>query len=132
MLTGKHKIGDDGLAIEFGDDDSTLVALSRCAFDGRSLLCVDTAELRSLHALLSEHFDNGWMPCGPDRPFPDSGVEVEVTYLFGETIRGNEIYLPGRAMRSVYGTWVNFQLQEMPEIIAWAYPRKPYEPKGQA
>ena len=130
MLTGKHKIGDDGLTIEFEDHQVDQLILIRDECGNTSIL--DTAELRSLHTLLSEHFGDGWTPCGPDGPFPDSGVEVEVTYLFGETIGGNEIYLPGRAMRSVYGTWVNFQLQEMPEIIAWAYPRKPYEPKGQA
>lgn len=97
-------------------------------------LTSDNATNRLDDAIKAAEADDsdGWTLCGPDGPFPDSGVEVEVTYLFGETIGGNEIYLPGRAMRSVYGTWVNFQSQEMPEIIAWAYPRKPYEPKGQA
>ena len=128
MLTGKHKIGDDGAFVDFGIDPDYVVI-----DDGEGDKAVLTkGEAATLHTLLSEHFGDGWTPCGPDGPFPDSGVEVEVTYLFGETIGGNEIYLPGRAMRSVYGTWVNFQLQEMPEIIAWAYPRKPYEPKGQA
>ena len=125
MLTGKHKIGEESYAKFHGGGDITIT-------DGDFGVVIDHSKGVALHALLSEHFGDSWTPCGPDGPFPDVGVEVEVTYLFGETIGGNEIYLPGRAMRSVYGTWVNFQLQEMPEIIAWAYPRKPYEPKGQA
>ena len=125
MLTGEHKIGDDGLAIEFGDDDSTLVTLSRCAFNGRSLLCVDIAELRSLHALLSEHFGDGWTPCGPDGPFPPRNAkdEYDVTMRLCSGSLWVEHGLGASDIRLCVSSM---------NIIAWKPALKPYDPKGQA
>lgn len=131
MLTGEHKIGDDGLTIEFEDHQVDQLILIRDECGNTSIL--DTAELRSLHALLSEHFGDGWTPCGPDGPFPPVGVEVDVTCDCGEWPNGIKRHAIGRDFRSNgKGGWINWMNQEVAGVIAWAYPRKPYEPKGQA
>lgn len=70
MLTGKHKIGDDGAFVDFGIDPDYVVI-----DDGEGDKAVLTkGEAATLHTLLSEHFGDGWTPCGPDGPFPPVGV----------------------------------------------------------
>ena len=77
MLTGRkwgHTFDlEDGATVEF-DDAAGVIAITSIDADfgpQTSLLC-DGARL-SAYKLLSEHFSDGWTPCRPDGPLPDSG-----------------------------------------------------------
>lgn len=137
MLTGKkwgHTFDlEDGATVEF-DDATEVIAITSIDADfgpQTSLLCDGGAFV--LYKLLSEHFSDGWTPCGPDGPFPPVGVEVDVTCDCGEWPNGIKRHAIGRDFRSNgKGGWINWMNQEVAGVIAWAYPRKPYEPKGQA
>ena len=123
MLTGKHKIGDGGAFVDFGIDPDYVVI-----DDGEGDKAVLTkGEAATLHALLSEHFGDGWTPCGPDGPFPPMGEQVLVTIL-----------MPKEGRRFVGVDWMKSPTEwswwpgGSHEVVAWKPRAKPYDPKGQA
>ena len=119
MLTGKHKIGDRGVAIEFSSDDakeSTLI------YNAYHRVAIDSSELRQLRDILNAHFGE-WTPCGPDGPFPENGEMVFVTILILEQNRR----LLGVDWITPQGKW-SFWDGGTHAIIAWKPYLKPYNP----
>ena len=117
MLTGKHKIGDRGVAIEFSSDDakeSTLI------YNAYHRVALDSSELRQLRDILNAHFGDDWVPCGPDGPFPEKADRVFVTTL--NTENGAK-YLVDDVC--IDGRWVHWNYWRY-RVIAWRPMPTPY------
>ena len=127
MLTGKHKIGDRGVAIEFSSDDakeSTLI------YNAYHRVALDSSELRQLRDILNAHFGDDWVPCGPDGPFPAVKKKVLVTVL-DEAAGAIGVTLDKRV--KVYGDpehWLGDENRpSWCNVIAWRPMPTPYSPE---
>ena len=125
MLTGKHKIGDRGVAIEFSSDDakeSTLI------YNAYHRVALDSSELRHLRDLLNAHFGE-WVPCGPDGPFPAGDAEDNYDVTFECKFENHtRRYVSVATLASI--PW-NAK-QENWRVVAWKPRVKPYKPEGNA
>lgn len=116
MLTGEHKIGTLGSKVDFRLPDLTSITDDQ---DDRVYL--DNDELRSLYALLSEHFNDGWIPCGTDGPFPADGAAIDCTLVGPD----NEPVL----LDGIHADSAMFRGEGWYKMTAWRPAMQPYRPK---
>ena len=126
MLTGKHKIGNDGVSVVFHDNGDVSIS---CKVGGETWqISIGEDGAKELRDLLNAHFGE-WVPCGPDGPFPAGDAEDNYDVTFECKFENHtRRYVSVATLASI--PW-NAK-QENWRVVAWKPRVKPYKPEGNA